>query len=88
MLLKVDCFEGFSNRSNVDELVINSMGGCNLKNANLIITITNLITLHENSVLLFYVLSHLDHKYPLHIYICLQNLVYFRLRLREICTIV
>ena len=29
MLLKVDCFEGFLNRSNVDELVINSMSGCN-----------------------------------------------------------
>ena len=29
MLLKVDCFEGFSNRSKVDELVINSMSGCN-----------------------------------------------------------
>ena len=54
MLLKVDRFEGFSNQSNVDELVINSMSGCNLKIANLIITIINLtITLHENSVLLF-----------------------------------
>ena len=31
-LLKVDCFEGFSNRSNVDKLVINSMSGCNYKN--------------------------------------------------------
>ena len=29
MLLQVDHFEGFSNRSNVDELVINSMSGCN-----------------------------------------------------------
>ena len=29
MLLKVDHFEGFSNRSNVDKLVINSMSGCN-----------------------------------------------------------
>ena len=28
MLLKVDCFEGFSNYSNVDEFVINSMSGC------------------------------------------------------------
>ena len=27
--LKVDRFEGFSNRSNIDELVINSMSGCN-----------------------------------------------------------
>ena len=42
MLLKVDCFEGVSNRSNVDELVINSMSRCNCKNYNLIITITNL----------------------------------------------
>ena len=32
VLLKVDCFKGFSNRSNVDELVINSMSGCNYKN--------------------------------------------------------
>ena len=54
MLLKVDCFAGVSNRSNIDELVINSMSGCNCKNYKLIITITNLtITLHENSVLLF-----------------------------------
>ena len=29
MLLKVDCFEGFLNQTNVDELVINSMSGCN-----------------------------------------------------------
>ena len=29
MLLKVDRFEGFSNRTNVDELMINSMSGCN-----------------------------------------------------------
>ena len=28
MLLKVDRFEGFSNRTNVDELVINSMSRC------------------------------------------------------------
>ena len=35
MLLKVDRFEGFSNRCNVDELVINSMSGCNLKNCKL-----------------------------------------------------
>ena len=27
--LKVDQFKGFSNQSNVDELVINSMSGCN-----------------------------------------------------------
>ena len=32
MLLKVDHFEGFSNRTNDDELVINSMSGCNCKN--------------------------------------------------------
>ena len=32
VLLKVDCFKGFSNWSNVDELVINSMSGCNYKN--------------------------------------------------------
>ena len=32
VLLKVDCFKGFSNRSNIDELVINSMSGCNYKN--------------------------------------------------------
>ena len=32
VLLKVDCFKGFSNWSNVDKLVINSMGGCNYKN--------------------------------------------------------
>ena len=31
-LLKVDCFKGFSNRSNVDKLVINSMSGRNYKN--------------------------------------------------------
>ena len=28
MLLKVDRFEGFSNQSNVDELVINNTSGC------------------------------------------------------------
>ena len=32
VLLKVDHFKGFSNRSNVDKLVINSMSGCNYKN--------------------------------------------------------
>ena len=32
MLLKVDHFDGFLNQSNVDELVINSMTGCNCKN--------------------------------------------------------
>ena len=37
MLLKVDHFKGFSNQSNVDELVINSMSGCS---CNIIITIT------------------------------------------------
>ena len=31
-LLKVDHFKGVSNWSNVDELVINSMSGCNYKN--------------------------------------------------------
>ena len=32
VLLKVDRFKGFSNWSNVDKLVINSMSGCNHKN--------------------------------------------------------
>ena len=32
MLLKVSHFEGSSNRSNVDELVINSTSGCNCNN--------------------------------------------------------
>ena len=32
MLLKVDCFEGFSNWSNFDKLVINSTSQCNCKN--------------------------------------------------------
>ena len=32
VLLKVDNFKGFSNQSNVDKLVINSMSGCNYKN--------------------------------------------------------
>ena len=32
MLLKMDHFKGFSNKSNVDELVINSTSGCNCKN--------------------------------------------------------
>ena len=32
VLLKVDHFKGFSNRSNVDELLINSISGCNYKN--------------------------------------------------------
>ena len=32
VLLKVDRFKGFLNWSNVDELVINSMSGCNYKN--------------------------------------------------------
>ena len=44
MLLKVDRFEGFSNWSIVDELVINNTSGCN---CNLT------ITLHENSVLYY-----------------------------------
>ena len=43
MLLKVDCFEGFSNWSNINELVISNMSGCNCKNYKLIIiAITNL----------------------------------------------
>ena len=29
VLLKVNHFEGFSNQSNVDELVINNTSGCN-----------------------------------------------------------
>ena len=41
VLLKVNRFKGFSNWTNVDELVINSMSGCK-KITNLIITITNL----------------------------------------------
>ena len=32
VLLKMDPFEGFSNRSNVDKLVINNTSGCNYKN--------------------------------------------------------
>ena len=32
VLLKVNRFKGFLNRNNVDELVINSMKGCNYKN--------------------------------------------------------
>ena len=32
VLLKVDCFEGFLNQSNVDELATNSMSGCNCNN--------------------------------------------------------
>ena len=32
MLLTVDHFKGFSNWSNVDELVIYSMSGCNFRN--------------------------------------------------------
>ena len=31
VLLKVDHFKGFLNRSNVDKLVISSMSGCNYK---------------------------------------------------------
>ena len=31
MLLKMDSFEGFSNRTNKDELVINNTSGCNCK---------------------------------------------------------
>ena len=44
MLFKVDCFEGFSNRSNIDELVINSTTGCNCSYYKLS---------NKNSVLLF-----------------------------------
>ena len=36
MLLKVDCFESFSNQTNVDKLVINSTSDCNYKNCKLI----------------------------------------------------
>ena len=36
ILLKVDRFEGFSNQTNVDELVINSTSGYNYKNYKLI----------------------------------------------------
>ena len=36
VLLKVDHFEGFSNQSNIDELVINSTSGCNYKSYKLI----------------------------------------------------
>ena len=43
VLLKVDCFKRFSNQSNVDKLVINSMSGCNYKNYKLKVRITNLI---------------------------------------------
>ena len=32
VVLKKDRFKGFSNQSNVDKLVINSMSGCNYKN--------------------------------------------------------
>ena len=32
MLLKVDYVEGFSNWSNINEFVINSMNGCNCNN--------------------------------------------------------
>ena len=32
VLLKVDCFEGFSNESDVDELVINNTSECNCNN--------------------------------------------------------
>ena len=35
MLIKMGRFEGFTNRSNVDELVINSMSGYNCKNCEL-----------------------------------------------------
>ena len=35
-LLKVDCFEGFLNHTNTDELVINSTSGCNYKSYKLI----------------------------------------------------
>ena len=42
MLLKADRFEGFSNQSNVDELVTNATSRCNYKITNFIITITKL----------------------------------------------
>ena len=38
MLLKVDCFEGFLNWSNIDELVINNTSGCNYNNYKLTVT--------------------------------------------------
>ena len=76
MLLKVDHFEGFSNWNNTDELLINSTSGCNCKNYKL------------NNSSVFSYSANLDHKYPLHVVICLQNLVYFQLSLREICAIV
>ena len=79
MLLKADYFEGFTNCSNVDELVINSTSGRNCSNYKLN---NNNYKLNnnlawKNSALLFWVLSNLGHKYPLHIAISLQNLVYF-----------
>ena len=43
MLLKVDSFEGFSNWTNVDKLVINSTSGYNYKNYKLI---HNKLTVH------------------------------------------
>ena len=48
VLLKVDCFKGFSNQSNVDKWVINSMSGCNYKNYKLINNNYNLnkLTVH------------------------------------------
>ena len=42
IILKVEYFEGFSNQTNIDELVINSTSGCKCKNYKLINKITNL----------------------------------------------
>ena len=93
MLLKVDRFEGFSNQSNIDELVINSISGRNCKNCKLY---NNNYKLNNNVRSMKTVFSYSEYfpnyvgqKYPLYIAICLQNLeVYFQLSLREICIIV
>ena len=53
ILLKVNRFEGFSNRSNVNEFVINSMSGCNCNNYKLNNSNCTLNILNESSVLLF-----------------------------------
>ena len=47
MLLKIDRFEGFSNQSNIDEFVINSMIECNCNNYKLN---NNNYTLNNNLV--------------------------------------
>ena len=73
VLSKVDRFKGFSNWSNVDEFVINSTSVCNFKKNNKNYKLNNSL----DSVFLFLKLSNLDHKFPLHVAICLLNLVYF-----------